>query len=101
MLARSFSISAGAPMPLRTTLAPALAKARAYASPIPLVDAVTTAVLPVNVPISFTRRFAFGGAGAVGPETVGPHAFTGRPPREPFLVTHRQMNVSHARAPVL
>src|SRR6202023_3681080 len=44
---RSFSMSAGAPMPLMTMLAPALAKARAYANPIPLVAAVTTAVLAV------------------------------------------------------
>ena len=51
---RSFSMSAGAPMPLRTMLAPAPAKARAYASPMPLVEPVTTAVLPVKVPISFT-----------------------------------------------
>src|ERR1700722_8307804 len=51
---RSFSISAGAPMPLMTILAPALAKARAYANPMPLVEPVTTAVLPVKVPIIFT-----------------------------------------------
>jgi hypothetical protein len=51
---RSLSMSAGAPMPLSTTLAPAPAKVRANASPMPLVDPVTTAVLPVNVPISFT-----------------------------------------------
>src|SRR2546423_14604504 len=101
MPARSFPISAGAPMPLRTTLAPALAKARAYASPIPLVDPVTTAVLPVNVPISFTLLFAFEGCGAVGREIVGHHGFAGLRPLEPFLVTHRQMNASHAPAPVL
>src|SRR4051794_26244676 len=51
MLARSFSMSAGAPMPLSTILAPSAAKARAIASPMPLVDPVTTAVLPVKVPI--------------------------------------------------
>ncbi len=44
-------MSAGAPMPLRTILAPAAAKARAYASPMPLVEPVTTAVLPVSVAI--------------------------------------------------
>ena len=53
MPARSFSMSAGAPNPLITILAPAPAKARAHASPMPLVEPVTTAVLPVNVPISF------------------------------------------------
>src|SRR4051812_46161188 len=51
MPARSFSISAGVPMPLSTMLAPSAAKARAIASPMPLVDPVTTAVLPVKVPI--------------------------------------------------
>ena len=51
---RSRSMSAGAPKPLITILAPAPAKARAIASPMPLVEPVTTAVLPVNVPISFT-----------------------------------------------
>src|SRR5256885_5594407 len=101
MRERSFSISAGATMPLRTMSAPALAKARAYASPIPLVDPVTTAVLPVNIPISFTLLFAFEGCGAVPREIVGHHGFAGLRPLEPFLVTHRQMNVSHARAPVL
>src|SRR5947209_662291 len=51
MPARSFSISAGVPMPLSTMLAPSAAKARAIASPMPLVDPVTTAVLPVKLPI--------------------------------------------------
>src|SRR3954453_14449502 len=51
MLDRSFSMSAGEPNPLIRTLTPALANARAIASPIPLVDPVTTADLPVNVPI--------------------------------------------------
>src|SRR6266404_7292703 len=51
MPARSFSMSAAAPNPLMTTLAPARAKARAHANPMPLVEPVTTAALPVNVPI--------------------------------------------------
>ena len=63
---RSFSMSAGAPMPLMTILAPAPAKARAYASPMPLVDPVTTAVLPVNVPIS-SLLFAVEGFGSRPP----------------------------------
>src|SRR3954469_9557419 len=54
MLERSCSMSAGVPNPLITTLAPALAKARAHANPMPLVDPVTTADLPVSVPISNT-----------------------------------------------
>ena len=62
MAERSFSISAGTPMPLITTLAPAPAKARAYANPMPLVEPVTTAVLPVNVPILFSY-LASGGFG--------------------------------------
>src|SRR3954464_1479435 len=48
---RSFSMSSDAPMPLSTMLAPSAANARAIASPMPLVDPVTTAVLPVKVPI--------------------------------------------------
>src|ERR1700682_3202204 len=98
---RSFSMSAGAPMPLRTILAPALAKVRAYASPMPLVEPVTTAVLPVKVPISFTLLFVAGGFVAVRREVVSHHGFVGLRPLEPFLVTHREMNVAHARAPVL
>src|SRR6266446_1707956 len=100
MLDRSFSMSAAAPMPLRTTLAPALAKARAYASPMPLVEPVTTAVLPVNVPISFAP-LAVRGFGAIPREIVSHHGFAGLRPLEPILVTHRQMNVALARAPVL
>jgi hypothetical protein len=53
---RSFSMSAGTPMPLSTILAPARAKARAYANPMPLVEPVTTAVLPVSIPI---LRYSF------------------------------------------
>src|SRR3569623_2998834 len=45
---RSFSMSAGVPMPLSTMLAPALASARAEARPMPLVDPVMTAALPAN-----------------------------------------------------
>src|SRR6266404_1968348 len=100
MLARSFSMSAGAPMPLRTMLAPALAKARAYASPMPLVEPVTTAVLPVNVPISFAP-FAVEGFAAVPREIVSHHGFAGLRPLEPILVTHRQVHVALAGAPVL
>ena len=55
-------MSAGAPMPLITILAPAPAKARAYANPMPLVEPVTTAVLPVNVPILIYSLFAVGGS---------------------------------------
>src|SRR6266404_1631623 len=101
MLARSFSMSAGAPMPLRTILAPAPAKARAYASPMPLVEPVTTAVLPVNVAISFALLVVAEGFGAVAREVVSHHGFAGLRPLEPFLVTHREMNVAHPRSPVL
>jgi hypothetical protein len=41
--ARVASISAASPKPLMRTFAPSLAKAFAVASPIPLVDPVTTA----------------------------------------------------------
>src|SRR6266567_2411481 len=101
MLARSFSMSAGAPMPLRTILAPAPAKARAYASPMPLVEPVTTAVLPVKLPISFTLLFVAEGFGAVACEVISDHGFVGLRPLQPFLVTHRKMNVAHPRSPVL
>src|SRR6185437_3025031 len=100
MPARSFSMSAGIPMPLRTILAPAPAKARAYARPMPLVEPVTTAVLPVNVPIHsllLCRRRL----GAVPREIVGHHGFAGLRPLKPVLVAHRQMNVTLARTPVL
>src|SRR5450432_3356461 len=43
MLARSFSIAPASPMPLIATLAPWLAKARAMARPMPLVEPVTRA----------------------------------------------------------
>jgi len=46
MAARSFSMSAGVPMPLRTILAPAPARRAQCANPMPLVEPVTTAVLP-------------------------------------------------------
>src|SRR5437868_1882668 len=101
MLARSFSMSAGAPMPLRTMLAPAPAKARAYASPMPLVEPVTTAVLPVNVPIVVSLLFAVEGLGSVPREIVSHHGFPVLRPFQPVLVTHRQMNVADARTPVL
>src|ERR1700730_3254516 len=99
MAARSRSMSAGAPMPLMTMLAPALTRARAYASPMPLVEPVTTAVLPVNVAI-LSLLFAVKGCGAVPGEIVGHHGFVGLRPFEPILVAHRQMDVAHAGAPV-
>src|SRR5436190_12886713 len=101
MLARCLSMSAGAPMPLRTMLAPAPAKVRAYASPMPLVEPVTTAVLPVNVAISFTLLLVAEGFDAVPGEVIGDHGFVGLRPLQPFLVAHRQMNVAHSRVPVL
>src|SRR5438477_10236496 len=100
MRERSFSISAGAPMPLRTMSAPALANARAYASPMPLVDPVTTAVLPVNVPISFTPDYDRG-LGAIPREIVGHHGFAGLGQLKPIFVTNREMNVALTGAPVL
>src|ERR1700710_443281 len=100
MAARSFSMSAGAPMPLRTILAPALAKARAYANPMPLVEPVTTAVLPVNVAIT-SLLFAVGDIGNVPREIVSHHGLAGLRPFQPILVAHRQVNVALARAPML
>src|SRR5580704_2553841 len=44
MAARCFSISAGSPIPLMTILAPSLARARAMARPMPLVEPVTSAL---------------------------------------------------------
>src|SRR3954454_19634439 len=46
MLVRSFSTSSAVPKPLITILLPALAKTRANARPIPVVEPVMTAVLP-------------------------------------------------------
>src|SRR5258708_17695928 len=100
MGAGGLRVGGGVPMPLRTILGSALAKLRAYASPMPLVEPVTTAVLPVNVPISFTLLFVAEGFAAVPREVIGHHGFAGLRPFEPILVTHRQMNVAHARAPV-
>src|SRR6266571_2443262 len=100
MAERSFSMSAGAPMPLITMLAPAPAKARAYASPMPLVEPVTTAVLPVNVPMCFSLLFAVEGLRTVPRHIVSHHGVPGLWPFQHFLVTHRQMNVTDARAPM-
>src|SRR5450756_2118004 len=97
---RSFSISSGAPMPLSTILAPAPANARAYAKPMPLVEPVTTAVLPVNVPISFAPVFV-GDPSGIAREIVGHHGLAGLRPLQPILVPHRHMHVAFARAPVL
>src|SRR3954454_18722624 len=100
MRERSFSMSAGVPMPLRTILAPAFAKVRAYASPMPLVDPVTTAFLPVNTPILFPfvcrRRL-----NRILAEIIAHHGFTGLRLLEPFFVMHRELNIAFARAPVL
>src|SRR6185312_985058 len=92
-------MSAGAPKPLITTLAPAPAKARAIARPMPLVEPVTTAFLPVSVPILPSLLFADGGF--VPRQIVGHHGFPGLWPFQPLLVTHRQMHVTNARVPVL
>src|SRR5258708_30737030 len=53
MAARSFSIAAASPKPLMTTLAPSLAKARAIARPMPLVEPVTMALRAFKVMGSF------------------------------------------------
>src|SRR5215472_4605189 len=100
MADRSFSTSAGAPKPLITTLAPAPAKPRAIASPMPLVDPVTTAFLPVRAPI-FSLLFSLRGCAFISREIVGHHGFSGLRPFQPLLVTHRQMHVAHAGIPVL
>src|SRR5581483_831422 len=101
MAERSFSMSAGAPKPLITTLAPSFAKARAYASPMPLVEPVTTAFLPVKVPISSSLLLIGWGLALVPREIVGHHGLAGLRPFQPLLVTHRQMHVAHAGVPML
>src|SRR5580700_5378962 len=101
MAERSFSMSAGVPKPLITTLAPSFAKARAYASPMPLVEPVTTAFLPVKVPISSSLLLFRWGCAFVPREIVSHHGLAGLRPLQPILVTHRQMHVAHAGAPVL
>src|SRR5689334_12710290 len=45
---RSFSMAPASPKPLMQTSAPSCAKARAIASPMPEVEPVTRAVLPLN-----------------------------------------------------
>ena len=45
----AFSLSFSVPSPLMTMLAPSLASARAMPRPMPEVDPVTTAVLPLRV----------------------------------------------------
>src|SRR5579859_719860 len=92
-------MSAGAPKPLITTLAPAPAKARAIARPMPLVEPVTTAFLPVSVPILSLLLFADGSL--IPRQIVGHHGFVGLRPFQPLLVTHRQMHITNARVPVL
>src|SRR5215813_11592478 len=98
MAERSFSISAGVPKPLITTLAPAFAKPRAIASPMPLVEPVTTAFLPVKVPIS-SLLLSGGGRAFVPREVVSHHGLPGLRPFQPLLVAHRQMDVAHAGVP--
>src|SRR4051794_35567092 len=99
VFARSFSMSSGEPKPLMTTLAPAPAKARAYASPMPLVDPVTTAFLPDRLPMLVAPFWR--GRGDVPREIVGHHGLAGLRPLEPVLVAHRRMDVAHAGFPVL
>src|SRR6185437_1175021 len=47
--ARSFSIAALSPKPLSMRLAPSFARARAMATPMPDVEPVTSAVLPLSM----------------------------------------------------
>jgi len=54
--ARSRSIAAGSPKPLMTMSHPSAAIAVAIPSPIPLVEPVTTAVLPFNIGSSLMVR---------------------------------------------
>ena len=49
MAVRSSSIAAASPKPLSITLAPALPSALAMASPMPEVEPVTSAVLPLRL----------------------------------------------------
>src|SRR5687768_5783524 len=52
--ARSFSISAASPNPFSITFTPSRASASAIARPMPLVEPVTTALLPTSsLPIAF------------------------------------------------
>src|SRR4051812_19912329 len=46
------AISLPSPKPFRTTFAPSRAKASARPSPMPDVDPVTSAVLPLSIPVS-------------------------------------------------
>jgi hypothetical protein len=78
-------------MPLRTTL-PAPASG-AYVTHDPLVEPVTTAVLPVNVPIFFTPAW-LGGVSLFSREIVRHHGFARLLGVPAIPVTHRQMHVA-------
>src|SRR3974390_3524321 len=100
MRERSFSMSAGVPKPLMTTLAPAPAKPRAIANPVPRGEPVTTAVLPDKIPMWLLLLFGFSDFAAVPRKVVCHHGFAGLRPFQPFLVLHRPVNVTHACLPV-
>src|SRR5688572_3665280 len=99
---RSFSIAAASPKPLMTTLAPAPAILRAIARPMPLVEPVTTAVLPLRSAIgsSFFHLFGFQ-LFAVAGEVVGDHRLAWLRLIETFGMLHRLAHILFAGAPVL
>src|SRR5689334_17482976 len=102
MPARSFSIAAASPNPLMTTLAPAPAILRAIARPMPLVEPVTTADLPLRSAIGSSFFLLFGlSFPPVAGEVVGDHGLARLRPVETFGMLHRHAHVFFAGAAVL
>src|SRR3954469_1693966 len=66
---------------------------------MPLVDPVTTAVLPCRLVISITPYRGWG-QGPVAREIVGHHGLAGLRPLENVLVWHRQMDVARTGGPM-
>ena len=77
MAARAASISSPGPKPLRTTFAPSAAKARAQARPMPLVEPVTRADLPLRVMEVFREGAGRAAAGNMLRRNIGGSAGEG------------------------
>src|SRR5262245_52543414 len=84
-----------------TTFAPAPAILRAIASPMPLVEPVTTAVLPLRSATGSSFLGSFGmSLLAVAGQVVGDHRLARLRPVEAFGMQHCYAHILFARAPV-
>src|SRR5689334_6039362 len=101
MAARSFSIAAASPKPLMTTLAPAPAILRAMARPMPLVEPVTTAVLPLRSAMWSSFLDLCGIFAGLAGQVVDDHRLAGLWFLEAFGVLHGDAHVFSTGAPVL